>query len=138
MADEGKVEFELVSPERLLVSEAVDMVVVPGAEGDFGVLPRHSLLISGVRPGLIRIYEGRTVRDSIFVAGGFCEVTGERCTVLVEEAVPVGDIDREAIEAELRTLQSDAADARDDAERVAIEARMRIRRAMIDAVVAAA
>jgi len=135
MADEGKVEFELVSPERLLVSEAVDMVVVPGAEGDFGVLPRHALLISAVRPGLIRIYEGREVRDRIFVAGGFCEVTGERCTVLVEEAVRVEDIDRAAVEAEIKTLQYDAADTKDDAARAAIAARITIRQAMMDAAV---
>lgn len=131
MAEEGKVEFELVSPEQLLVSEAVDMVVVPGAEGDFGVLPRHSLLISAVRPGVIQIYEGGTVTSRIFVAGGFCEVTGERCTVLAEEAIPVEDIDRTRVEAELKNLRDDAADAKSDDARAAVQARIKIREAML-------
>ena len=132
MADE-KVEFELVSPERLLSSEAVDMVVVPGAEGDFGVLPRHSLLISGVRNGVIQVWNGNAVTDRIFVAGGFCEVTGERCTVLAEEAVRVDDIDRGAIEAELKDLREDAADAKTPEERSAAEARIATREAMLAA-----
>jgi F-type H+-transporting ATPase subunit epsilon len=130
MADE-KVEFELVSPERLLLSEAVDMVVVPGAEGDFGVLPRHSLLISAVRPGVIQVHDGGAVKESIFVAGGFCEVTGERCTVLAEEAVPVGEIDRARIEGELKDLREDAADAKSDDARAAAETRIKIREAML-------
>ena len=99
MAD--KVEFELVSPERLLVSREVDMVVVPGEEGDFGVLPGHALFLSGVRPGVIEIYDGDTVSDRIFVAGGFAEVTGERCTVLAEEALSLSDVDRTAVEARI-------------------------------------
>ena len=121
---EDKVEFELVSPERLLLSEPVDMVVVPGAEGDFGVLVRHAPMISAVRPGVIRVFEGAEVRDRIFVAGGFAEVTPARCTVLAEEAIPVGDIDAAAIEAELKDLREDAADAKSDEARAAIEARI--------------
>jgi F-type H+-transporting ATPase subunit epsilon len=99
MAD--RVEFELVSPQRLLMSEPVEMVVVPGVEGDFGVLPGHSLLISAVRPGVIDIHEGGKVRDRIFVAGGFAQVSPERCTVLAEEAVMVADIDTAAAEERL-------------------------------------
>lgn len=131
MADD-KVEFELVSPERLLTSEAADMVVVPGAEGDFGVLPRHSLLISAVRQGVIQVWNDNAVSDRIFVAGGFCEVTPDRCTVLAEEAVRVEDIDRPAIEAELKDLREDAADAKTPEERAEVEARITVREAMLD------
>jgi len=99
MAD--TVEFELVSPQRLLMSEPVEMVVVPGIEGDFGVLPGHSLLISAVRPGVIDIHENGKVRDRVFIAGGFAQVSPERCTVLAEEAVMVADIDRAAAEERL-------------------------------------
>ena len=95
------IEFELVSPEKLLKSEPVEMVVIPGTEGDVGVLPGHSLLIAAVRPGVIDIHEGGQVRESIFVAGGFAEVSPERCTVLAEEAVPVADIDRAEAEKRL-------------------------------------
>src|SRR3546814_18454611 len=75
---EGKVAFELVSPERLLLSEEVDMVVVPGEEGDFGVLVRHAPLISTLRPGVIKVHNGGSVTEQIFVAGGFAEVTPSR------------------------------------------------------------
>ncbi|MGH6975157.1 MAG: ATP synthase F1 subunit epsilon, partial [Stellaceae bacterium] len=94
------VKFELVSPEKLLLSEDVAMVVVPGGEGDFGVLPGHALLISTVRPGIIDVYadDQRSVSQRIFVSGGFAEVTPERCTVLADEALPVGEIDRGAAE----------------------------------------
>ncbi len=112
------VEFELVSPERLLKSEPVEMVVVPGTEGDFGVLPGHSLLIATVRPGVIDIHEGGQVRESIFVAGGFAEVSPERCTVLAEEAVPVADIDKAAAEKRLEDAKAalrDAGSEEDDA-----------------------
>ena len=125
-----KVEFELVSPERLLLSAQVDMVVVPGAEGDFGVLPRHSPLISTLRPGVIRVFEGREVKQRIFVAGGFAEVTPERCTVLAEEAVPVGDIDAAKIDQELKNLGEDLADAKTDEEKAAIARRIKVREAM--------
>ena len=109
-----QVEFELVSPEKLLVSDPVDMVVVPGAEGDFGVLPRHAPLLSTVRPGVISIYEGGSVSKRIFVAGGFAEVTPERCTVLAEVAVPVEEIDRSEAEQKLKDAREDLEDAKDE------------------------
>jgi F-type H+-transporting ATPase subunit epsilon len=119
MADQ--IQFELVSPERLLVSQAVEMVVVPGAEGDIGVLPGHAPLISNVRPGIIAIFEGSKVAQRIFVAGGFAEVTPERCTVLAEDATMLEDIDRAAVEVEMRTAREDLADAKDDATRDRLE-----------------
>ena len=102
------IEFELVSPAKLLVSEAVEMVVVPGAEGDIGVLPGHSPLIATVRPGIIDIHDGGKVRDRIFVGGGFAEVSAERCTVLAEEATLVDEIDRAAAEARLTEAKEKA------------------------------
>ena len=106
-------QFELVSPEKLLLSEPVGMVVVPGTEGNFGVLPGHALFISTVRPGVIDVYEdGKTVSERIFVSGGFAEVTPERCTVLADEAMPLSSLDRGTIESEMRTLESTAAASR--------------------------
>ena len=107
MAD--KVQFELVSPEKLLLSEAVDMVVVPGTEGNFGVLPGHSLLISTVRPGVIDVYDGATVSERIFVSGGFAEVTPERCTVLATEVAPVTELNRTEAEKRLAEAEADLA-----------------------------
>jgi F-type H+-transporting ATPase subunit epsilon len=115
------VDFELVSPERLLFSRGVDMVVVPGAEGDFGVLPRHSPLISAIRPGVIKVYEQGQVTETIFVADGFAEVTPSRCTVLAEEAMPVGDIDRAEVEHQLKNLQDDLLDTKTDEDKAVIQ-----------------
>jgi F-type H+-transporting ATPase subunit epsilon len=97
MAD--KVEFELVSPEKLLVSQPVDMVVVPGSEGNFGVLAGHSPFISTIRPGVIDIFEGERIVDRIFIAGGFAEVTETRCTVLAAAAESKLAIARAKLEA---------------------------------------
>lgn len=107
MAD--RVEFELVSPERLVKSQSVGMVVVPCSEGDIGVLPGHTPLIGTVRPGVVDIHEDGKVSESIFVSGGFVEVTPERCTLLAEEATAVGD------------LNQDEAQARLDAGKIALE-----------------
>ncbi len=131
---EDKVEFELVSPEKLLLSRDVDMVVVPGAEGDMGVLPRHSPAITTVRPGTIVVYEGGAVSDRIFIAGGFAEVTGDRCTVLAEEAILVEDIDRDAAEKELSDARDDMSAAESDAERKAAETAAAVAEAKIQAV----
>ena len=131
MAD--KVEFELVSPEKLLKSQPVDMVVVPGSEGDFGVLAGHSPMISTVRPGVIDVYEGDRVVDRVFVAGGFAEVTEARCTVLAEEAVALTDLDRAAVEKQIKDLSEDVDDSKSDAERAAVESRLAVARAKLDA-----
>jgi F-type H+-transporting ATPase subunit epsilon len=103
MAD--RVQFELVTPERLLLSEMVEMVVVPGTEGNFGVLPGHAPLISSIRPGTIDVYEGQTITRRIFVVSGIAEVTPERCTVLADEALPPEELDRGGIEVELQTIE---------------------------------
>lgn len=115
------IEFELVSPERLLISRAVEMVVVPGSEGDFGALPGHAPLISEIRPGVIAVFEAGKVQERIFVAGGFAEVTNERCTVLAQQAVPLAEIDRLTADTELKNARDDLGAAKSDAERVAAE-----------------
>lgn len=131
MAD--KVNFELVSPQRLLLSEEVDMVVVPGAEGDFGVIAEHAPVISTVRPGTITVFQGTSVTERIFVAGGFAEVTAERCTVLAEEAERLDDIDRSEVEGQMRDLREGLGDADSDEERADIEARIAVAEAKIEA-----
>jgi F-type H+-transporting ATPase subunit epsilon len=102
MAD--RLQFELVSPDRLLLSEMVEMVVIPGTEGNFGVLPGHAPLISTIRPGMIEVYEGGAVRHRLFVVGGIAEVTSEGCTVLADAVMPPEALDRGAIESGLQKL----------------------------------
>jgi F-type H+-transporting ATPase subunit epsilon len=125
----GRVQFELVTPERVLLSETVEMVVVPGTEGNFGVLPGHAPLISTIRPGMIEIYEGQAVTRRVFVVSGIAEVTPERCTVLADEAVSPDTLDRGAIEADLRIAEGNLPSLRElvvrasdtDRERLLIE-----------------
>jgi F-type H+-transporting ATPase subunit epsilon len=108
-----RVQFELVTPERLLLSEMVEMVVVPGTEGNFGVLPGHAPLISSIRPGTVDVYEGQTITRRIFVVSGIAEVTPERCTVLADEALSPDELDRGSIELELQTVQGNLPSLRD-------------------------
>lgn len=131
---EDKVEFELVSPEKLLLSREVDMVVIPGAEGDMGVLPQHSPAITTVRPGTIVVYEGGAVTDRIFIAGGFAEVSDNRCTVLAEEAMPVEDIDKASAEQALSDARDDVGAAENDSQRNAAETAATVAEAKIQAV----
>jgi len=112
MAD--TVEFELVAPEELLFSEPVELVVVPGAEGDFGVLPGHSALISTLRTGVIAVYENDAVSQRIFVSGGFAEVTPERCTVLADEAVTLESANRSDVEERVKANREALESAADD------------------------
>ncbi len=131
MAD--KVNFELVSPERVLVSSEFDMVVIPGGDGDFGVLPDHSPVISTIRAGVIDIHDGGSVAHRVFVSGGFAEVLPNRCTVLAEDASMVDDLDSETISAEIRECELDLRDAETDDVRQQAERRLVVLRAMMDA-----
>jgi F-type H+-transporting ATPase subunit epsilon len=128
------VQFELVAPERLLISDEVEMVVVPGAEGDFGVLPGHAPFISTVRSGVISVYENGSVGRRVFVSGGFAEVTSERCTVLADEAISLDDADRAAAESRMRTAEQALEGADGDAERASITVELEISRALLAAV----
>ena len=135
MADgaDDKVAFQLVAPERLLASAEVDMVVVPGAEGDFGVLPQHSLFMSVLRPGVIETYQGAQVSERIFVGGGFAEVNEHGCTVLAEEAMPVAEIDVEQARRRLSDARDDLREATDDVARARLEREIGIAEAQIEA-----
>lgn len=133
MAD--KVAFELVSPEKLLFSADVDMVVVPGTEGDFAILPGHAPFISTVRPGVLDIYEGginpANLKTRIFVAGGFAETADSRLTVLAEEAVPLTDLNRARIEARLADARARLQDASDDEAKAQAERAVGVAEAML-------
>lgn len=117
VAVDKKIELELVSPEKLLLSEPVDMAVIPGSEGDFGVLAGHALLVATLRPGVIEVYQGDKVTERLFVGGGFAEVTETRCTVLADEAVPVAEINPIEAQAEVDRLRRAADEAANDEER---------------------
>lgn len=132
MAD--KVAFELVTPESILASGEVDMVVVPGGDGNFGVLPGHAPLLSTLRPGIIDIYEGERVSTRIFVAGGFAEVSEEGFTVLAEEAVDVEEIDTAAVQERLSAAREALTKAQSEEEGIAAaEAEVKVAEALLEA-----
>ena len=117
MADTFK--FDLVTPERMALSEDVSQVVVPGVEGEFTVLPGHAPVISALRPGVIEVALPDASKTRIFVKGGFAEVDAGHLTVLAERALPVDEMDAGVIAAELETAEAELAAARDDASRLA-------------------
>ena len=125
--------FELVSPEKLVLGKDAALVTVPGGEGDYGVLVGHAPMITTVRPGVIEVFEQQNsaASDRIFVAGGFAEVTPERCTVLAEEAIPVAELDRAQLEQQAKDLAEDIGMAKTDAERVSAEAQLAIVKAKL-------
>jgi F-type H+-transporting ATPase subunit epsilon len=99
--------LELVSPERLLLSRQVEMATIPSLEGDMGVLPGHAPMIVTLRGGVIRVRENGAETEALFVAGGFAEVSPERCTVLADEATPLNALSR--AEAERRLAEAEQA-----------------------------
>jgi F-type H+-transporting ATPase subunit epsilon len=128
------VALEIVSPEKLLLTRSVDMVVIPASEGDIGVLPNHSPMIVLLRGGVIAIHEGGRVTDTLYVSGGFAEVTPERCTVLADEALPTADLSRAEGERRLAVAQGEY-DATDKMNVAALDSamdRMQSARAMIE------
>lgn len=110
---EDKVAFELVTPEQVLASGEVDMVVVPGGDGDFGVLPGHAPLLSTLRPGVVDIYEGTLVSERVFVGGGFAEVSEQGFTVLADEAVKVDEIEANVVTERLQAAREAVSRARE-------------------------
>ena len=104
-----KLNFNLVSPEREIMSADVDQVDVPGAEGVFGVLPRHAPFMSTLLPGVVRVRDGAT-ETRVFVRGGFADVTPAGLTVLAEEAFMVADLDAQDIARRIRHCEEDLAD----------------------------
>ena len=130
------INLEIVSPEKLLLSRDVDMVVIPAGEGDIGVLEGHAPMMVTLRGGVVSLYQGEQVTDTLFVADGFAEITPERCTVLAGEAMPVSELERS--EAEKRLRDAEAAHAQVDAndpveEELALE-RVHSARAMLEAI----
>ena len=130
------VNLEIVSPDRLLLSRPVDMVVIPASEGDMGVLEGHTPMIVMLRGGVIALYEGEQITDQMYVAGGFAEVTPERCTVLANEVLAPSDLSRE--EGERRLAAAEEALAQVEANDVAAEEmaleRVQSARALVEAV----
>ncbi|MBX9621389.1 MAG: ATP synthase F1 subunit epsilon [Alphaproteobacteria bacterium] len=99
--------FTLVSPEKILLEKEVSMVVIPGLKGDIGVLPNHAPLLTLLRPGVVRVYDGAEVFMQIFVNGGFSEITPEKCVSLVTEGTLLEFLNKSTLEIEIKNLLED-------------------------------
>jgi F-type H+-transporting ATPase subunit epsilon len=118
----GTFKFELVTPERMALSEDAAEVVVPGVEGQFTVLPGHAPVISALRPGVIEATLGDARKTRLFVKGGFAEADADHLTILAERALDVGSMDAATIADELRDAEAALAAAVDDRMRLAAAA----------------
>jgi F-type H+-transporting ATPase subunit epsilon len=114
MAD--TITFDLVSPERLLLSTDADMVTIPGADGYMGVMAGHMPLVSTLRPGMIDVLAGGK-DERFFIRGGFAEVSPTKLTVLAEEAIPMSEMDIAVLDQRIRDAEEDLAAAKTDQER---------------------
>ena len=100
------ISFDLVSPENLIFNDEVGMIIVPGKDGDFGVLPGHSKVMSSLRPGRVMVYgEGKNLLKAFFVSGGFAEVNPEKCIVLAESVDEINQLEKATIEKEAQDLE---------------------------------
>lgn len=116
-------QFELVSPERLLMSEQVEQVVVPGSEGYFTVLKGHAPFMSTMRPGVVEVSRAGAT-DRIFVRGGFADANAGGLTILAEQAIPLAEVDSAMLAQELKNAEEDVADAKEPAAKAAAELRL--------------
>ena len=108
---ESTISFDLVSPEQLIFSDKAGMIIVPGKEGDIGVLPGHSKLLSSLRSGRVMIYgEDKQLLQSYFISAGFVEINPEKCIVLAEEVEEMSALDKDAIEQQVRELENETSD----------------------------
>ena len=101
------ISFDLVSPENLVFNDEVGTIIVPGKDGDLGILPGHSKVMSSLRSGRVIVYsEDKNLIKSFFVSGGFAEINPEKCIVLAESVVELNSLDKSSIEKEIEELGS--------------------------------
>ena len=101
------ISFDLVSPESLIFNDDVGMIIIPGKDGDLGVLPGHSKIMSSLRPGRVMVYgEDKNLLKSFFVSGGFTEINPEKCIVLAESVDEMSELEKSLVEKEIQELES--------------------------------
>jgi len=109
------ISFDLVSPEKLLFNNDVGMIIVPGKDGDIGILPGHSKLLSSLRPGRVMVYgENKELIKSFFVTSGFVEVNPNKCIVLAEGIDEMSDLDNNVLKQQIQELENNSKDNSED------------------------
>ena len=120
MSQLDKLQLELVLPDKLVASKLVDMVIIAGTEGDFGVLPEHAPLISSIRPGLLEIHDSDKT-EKFFLAGGFVEVLSNQVSILASELCSLEDIDISLCKNEIENLKKQLNSSQDEKEKSLIQ-----------------
>lgn len=115
-------QFELVSPERLLVSEKVESVIIPGTEGEMTIMANHAPVMTTIKPGVVTVNPVSGEKERFVVFGGFADILPSGCTLLAESATAVGDIDRDDLARRIQDAREDAADAKGDEAKANAEA----------------
>ncbi|NDF11942.1 MAG: ATP synthase F1 subunit epsilon [Proteobacteria bacterium] len=129
-----KLTLDLVTPISVAFSKPVTMAVVPGADGVMGILAHHAPIISTLKAGVVEIYDGNNITDQIFITGGFVEVTGDRCTVLAEEAIDLSKFERSTAEARLEKAKKAFDKAANDHDKAREEKNVQVAEALLAAV----
>jgi F-type H+-transporting ATPase subunit epsilon len=124
--------FDLVTPEQLVFSQDVSMVVIPGTDGDFGVLDAHAPLISTIRPGVVDLYENESISNKVFVTGGFAEVGDGRCTLLATEAFDLATTSKTDAEKLLFDIKEKLAVSLTDKEKEFLESEIKVIEQLVD------
>ena len=109
--------FELVSPERLLLSESASEVIIPGTDGEMTVMANHAPVMTTIKPGIVEVKSASGDSNRYVVFGGFADILPEGCTLLAESAVHVDDIDRDELAQRIQNTREDLADAKTDADK---------------------
>ena len=120
MSETEQLNLEIVSPEKLVASKSVDMIIISGTEGDFGLLPGHAPIVSSIRPGLLEIHENNNV-EKFFVTGGFVEVLENRVSILANEINNIDDIDIVIVENEIKDLKEKLSQTEEETAKSLIE-----------------
>lgn len=128
------IEFQLVSPEKVVISRPVYMVVMPGKDGYFGVSKDHAPFITSLNPGVVYVYDDETTISSrILVAGGFAEVTNQRCTLLSDDAVDTMNISLEMLQNTIKDLEEKIAESTNENRKIRFQERLTTAKAMLEA-----
>jgi len=112
----AKIAFDLVSPERLLLSDQADMVTVPATEGYMGVMAGHAPVVTSLRAGMLDVAkDGADAK--YFIRGGFAEISATKITVLADEAIPMSEMDLAVLDQRIADAEQNLAAASTDSQR---------------------
>jgi len=119
-------QFELVSPEHVVVSEKATMAIIPGTDGEFGVLVNHSPVLSSIITGIVTLHTATEGIKKFFVSGGFVDVSSDLCSLLAEEAVNINELEKPEIQQEIDSFKTGLSRSKSDSEKARFQNKIKI------------